>query len=97
MSIPNNIISNLSNLRDINERQSIIDKYYRTGTLDRKNAIEKIVELRKRNLSVAKIYLLQSVMPQIKLEEASNLQLINELKTQIAILSSKHIDRNNID
>lgn len=39
---------------------------------------------------------IHSKEPQIKLEEASDLQLIKELETQIAILSDKYIDRNNI-
>lgn len=47
--------------------------------------------------SIAAFYELQSTQPQIKLEEASDLQLIKELETQIAILSGKYIDRNNID
>lgn len=97
MSASDDIINNLSNLKDINERQSIIKKYYKTGALDRKNAIEKIVELRKRDTSVAKIYMSQFIMPQISLAEASDLQLIKELETQIAILSGKYIDRNNIN
>ena len=29
MSVSDDIINNLSNLKDINERKSIIDKYYR--------------------------------------------------------------------
>ncbi len=47
--------------------------------------------------SVAAFYELQSTQPQIKLEEASDLQLIKELETQVAILSGKYIDRNNIN
>lgn len=47
--------------------------------------------------SVAAFYELQSTQPRIKLEEANDLQLIKELETQIAILSGKYIDRNNID
>ena len=46
--------------------------------------------------SVAAFYELQSTQPQIKLEEANGLQLIKELETQIAILSGKYLDRNNI-
>lgn len=46
--------------------------------------------------SVAAFYELQSTQPQIKLEEANDLQLIKELETQIAILSGKYLDRNNI-
>ena len=46
MSASDDIINNLSNLKDINERQSIIDKYYRYGILDRDEAIRKIIELR---------------------------------------------------
>ena len=96
MSVSDDIINNLSNLKDINERQSIIDKYYRYGILDRDEAIRKIIELRITDFSVAAFYELQSTQPQIKLEEASDLQLIKELETQITILSGKYIDRNNI-
>lgn len=39
----------------------------------------------------------QFIMPQILLAEASALQLIRELETQIAILSGKYTGRNNID
>ncbi len=46
--------------------------------------------------SVAAFYELQSTQTQIKLEEANDLQLIKELETQIAILSGKYLDRNNI-
>ncbi len=83
-------------MKDINERQSIIDKYYRYGISDRDEAIRKIIELRITDFSVAAFYRLQSTQSQIKLEEASDLQLVKELETQIAILSGKYIDRNNI-
>lgn len=82
--------------KSIEERQLIIDRYIQTKFLDREDAIQKIVELRKSDVKVGVIY---AVSPKGRpLEEYPDSVLVENLKMQVAILAAelaeKEIERN---
>lgn len=82
--------------KSIEERQLIIDRYIQTKFLDREDAIQKIVELRKSDAKVGVIY---AVSPKGRpLEEYPDSVLVENLKMQVAILAAelaeKEIERN---
>lgn len=76
-------------LKDIADRQQLIQDYRRTGYLDRQKAIDKIMELRYTDKEVATIAM-KSITPQsTTIFSAPDQSLVSELELQIAILSKK--------
>lgn len=76
-------------LKDISDRQQLIQDYRRTGYLDRQKAINKIMELRYTDGEVAAITIANNTPQSIPLVSAPDQGLVSELELQIAILSKK--------
>ncbi len=83
-----NSLQKISIEHSILERKSIIDNYYTTRVLDRKDAISKIMELRAENFVVLETELVGMAASgsSIPLERATDEQLVNQLSMQMDIL-----------
>lgn len=73
-------------LNSIKERKEIIDKYYKTGYLDRDEAVKKIKELRITDENVGKITTIKLAQSSIPFEYATNESIVAELEMQTKIL-----------
>ena len=78
-------------LKDINERNEIVQKYLATGFLDRDEAIFKIKELRNLDETVAEVTTAKLAQGTTPFSIASDEQIIEELKMQICILNVKQL------
>ena len=80
-------------IKDIDERNSIILNYERSGFLDRDNAIKKIMELRTSDEDVAIATALNTSKNSIPLIQSTNNQLVRDLAMQRDILQAKLIKK----
>lgn len=78
-------------IKDINERNIIIQNYQITRSLDRDNAIRKINELRKTDNDISRVAIIQTAISSTSLYQATNDQIVNELIIQNAVLRAKLI------
>ena len=78
-------------IKDINERNIIIQNYQITRSLDRDNAIRKINELRKTDNDISRVAIIQTAISSTSLYQATNEQIVNELIIQNAVLKAKLI------
>ncbi len=78
-------------IKDINERNIIIQNYQITRSLDRDNAIRKIKELRKTDNDISRVAIIQTAISSTSLYQATNEQIVNELIIQNAVLKAKLI------
>lgn len=79
-------------MKDIRERMDLIQQFWQTGLLDRDKTIQKIVELRVSDQTVMTLEHLQmsaSSAPRIPLERATDAELVEQLKVQVAALEAK--------
>ena len=79
-------------MKDIRERKELIHQFWQTGRLDRDKTIKKIVELRVSDQTVMTLEHLQmssSPAPRILLERATDAELVEQLKVQVAALEAK--------
>ena len=79
-------------MKDIRERKELIQQFWQTGLLDRDKTIQKIVELRVSDQTVMTLEHLQmsaSSAPRIPLERATDAELVEQLKVQVAALEAK--------
>lgn len=76
-------------VKAISERENIICKYRATGFLDRKDAIEKIQELRINDEDVAKVTSVKLATYSILFSQSTNDQIVGELIMQRDILKAK--------
>jgi hypothetical protein len=74
-------------IKDINERQQMINEYMNTKHLDRGKAIFKIMELRATNIEVLTVTLANQTS--IPLSNASDEMLLNDLQMQIIMLRTE--------
>lgn len=72
--------------KDIADRKCIIDKFYRTGWIDRNDAIQKIQELRLKDNEVAAATISALAVSSTPFDNADNESIVAELKMQIEIL-----------
>ena len=84
----------VSLVQDISERQNIIEKYRKTGDLDRKDAITKILKLRGTDREVLLATSARLALSAIPFEHSSDEQIIAELKMQVEILAGKLQEKN---
>ena len=75
--------------KDILERQQIINEYITTSHLDRDKAISKIQELRVIDENVAAVTAVKLAQFSVPFSQASNENIVSELKMQIDILSAE--------
>lgn len=85
----------MSLANDIADREKIINKYQATGTLDRDDAIKKIVELRQKDAKVSAIYVTTVLPNSIPLEKCSNAVIIEHLQSQINVLTVELSEKEN--
>lgn len=78
-------------IKDIKERDDIIQNYRITRSLDRDNAIRKINELRKTDNDISRVAIIQTAISSTSLYQATNDQIVNELIIQNAVLRAKLI------
>lgn len=78
-------------IKDINERNIIIQNYQITRSLDRENAIRKINELRKTDDDIWRVAMIQTALSPMSPYQATNEQIVNELIIQNAVLKAKLI------
>ena len=79
-------------MKDIRDRKDLIQQYRQTGWLDRDKTIQKIMELRVSDRTVMMLEHLQmsaSSAPRIPLERATDAELVEQLKVQVAALEAK--------
>lgn len=84
----------ISLIKDISDRQQIIQLYQKTGFIDRDKAVEKIVELRGKDKDVAEVTVVNLTMSSVPFSQVSNQSIISELKMQCEILESKLLEKN---
>ena len=84
----------VSLIQNISERQNIIEKYRKTGDLDRKDAITKILKLRGTDREVLLATSARLALSAIPFEHCSDEQIIAELKMQVEILAGKLQEKN---
>ena len=78
-------------IKDIKERDDIIQNYRITRSLDRDNAIKKIMELRSRDIDIYRITMAGLAISSTPFNIATNEQIIRDLETQKNILEAKLI------
>ena len=76
-------------LKDISERNQLLQDYQRTGWLDRDKAIRKIRELRATDIKVATAAAMTPARNQIPFDQASDQMIANELQGQLEYLVMK--------
>lgn len=82
-------IDKASILKDIDERNKIINQYFANGIIDRNDAISKILKLRATDKEVAIVTCAELSVHSTPFEHATNAQIIEELKMQVSILEAK--------
>ena len=83
-------VDKVSIIKDITDRQSIIEGYKRTGYLDRDKAIDLIYRKRVEDPEMLSATLqVQAVSRTVPLEMAPDEGLIQDLLLQIAVLSKE--------
>lgn len=78
-----------SMLKDISDREQMINNFRRTGYLDRDKAIQKIQELRLSDTDVAAATTARLAISSTPFSQVSNQGIIAELQMQLEILSAK--------
>ena len=78
-------------IKDIKERDDIIQNDRITRSLDRDNAIKKIMELRSRDIDIYRITVAGLAISSTPFNIATNEQIIRDLETQKNILEAKLI------
>lgn len=76
-------------MKDIQERQEMINEYQMTRRLDRDKAISKIQELRITNENVATVTSIKLAQYSVPFSEVPNENIVAELKMQMDILSAE--------
>lgn len=89
----NNAYDYSSLLKDIQERQDIINKYNTYGYLDRNDAINKIKELRITDKKVMTATAAELAVRSVPFNQASNETIIAELQMQIDILKAEFAEK----
>lgn len=84
----------VSLIKDISDRQQIMQLYQKTGFIDREKAVEKIVELRGKDKDVAEVTVVKLTMSSVPFSQVSDQSIISELKMQCEILESKLLEKN---
>lgn len=85
----NSILEEASIIKDIEEREKIINNYKMTGFINRDKAIEKIKELRLSDMDVAKVTSVKLAESAVPFDIATEDQIIGELIMQVEILKAK--------
>lgn len=78
-----------SMLKDISDREQMINNFRRTGYLDRDKAIQKIQELRLSDTDVAAATTARLAISSTPFSQVSDQGIIAELQMQLEILSAK--------
>lgn len=78
-----------SMLKDISDREQMINIFRRTGYLDRDKAIQKIQELRLSDTDVAAATTARLAISSTPFSQVSDQGIIAELQMQLEILSAK--------
>ncbi len=78
-----------SMLKDISDREQMINNFRRTGYLDRDKAIQKIQELRLSDTDVAAATTERLAISSTPFSQVSDQGIIAELQMQLEILSAK--------
>lgn len=78
-----------SMLKDISDREQMINNFRRTGYLDRDRAIQKIQELRLSDTDVAAATTARLSISSTPFSQVSDQGIIAELQMQLEILSAK--------
>ena len=81
----------ISMLKDINEHRQIIEKYQRTGILDRDEAVRKIQLLRLTDNDVAAATATRLAISSTPFSQATDQGIVAELQMQVEILTAKLI------
>lgn len=81
--------------KDINERQKLINNYLNTRRLDRDKAISIIQELRLTNKNVAMVTAVKQLQFSVPFYQASDENIVAELKMQVDILSAELLKKLN--
>lgn len=78
-----------SMLKDISDREQMINNFRRTGYLDRDKAIQKIQELRLSDTDIAAATTARLSISSTPFSQVSDQGIIAELQMQLEILSAK--------
>lgn len=78
-----------SMLKDISDREQMINNFRRTGYLDRDKAIQKIHELRLSDTDVATATTARLAISSTPFSQVSDQGIIAELQMQVEILAAK--------
>lgn len=78
-----------SMLKDISDREQMINNFRRTGYLDRDKAIQKIQELRLSDTDVGAATTARLATSSTPFSQVSDQGIIAELQMQLEILSAK--------
>ena len=90
VSSPEKELYDLSSmLKDLEERKQIIQRYQRTGYLDRANAIRKIQELRMTDADVAAATVASLAVSSTPFEQVSDQGIVAELQMQANVLTAE--------
>ena len=84
-------------IKDISERERIIETYKKTGQLDREDAISQIQELRCRDQEVTMATSARLIVSSTPFSQCSNAQIIEELNMQRVILEQKLLPKHKED
>lgn len=74
---------------DIYDRLAIAQYFVSTGCLDRNNAIEKIMDARRKHIDINVEAKAEQSKSSVPLEQATNYELVNELLKQAEMLTLK--------
>ena len=85
----NSIFDKASMMKDIKDREEIINDYRKTGYLNRDKAILMIQSLRVNDKEVAQVTTVKLAIGSIPFQQATNEDIIAELQMQIDILPDK--------
>lgn len=76
-------------MKDIQERQKMVNEYQMTKRLDRDKAISKIQELRITNENVAVVTAVKLAQYSVPFSQVTDENIVAELKLQMDILSAE--------
>lgn len=90
VSSPEKELYDLSSmLKDLEDRNQVIQRYRMTGYLDRADAIRKIQELRLTNADVAAATVASLAVSSTPFEQASDHGIVTELQMQANVLAAE--------
>lgn len=88
-----NELDKISLMKDIDDRNKIIEQYKQFGILNREDAINKIRELRMKDKDILQVTSASLKISSIPFSQSTNDQIVGELIMQNDILLAKLIEK----